>query len=333
MKTTIFLIILLSYAVSAFAQSTNPDEITAPEHTATAWQVLASSEGRFSIEFPGSPAVTTQDIEGLNEPIKLKIHSLRTFAEYSVMYADYPIPIKSPAVIKEVLDNGAKGAVDSVNSQLLEIKEINLDNYPGRFLKKKMSGGKIMRVRIYLVGQRMYQIAVTTPSETTASEESRKFYETTADKFLNSFKMLKEAESTGVSLAANAPPDKPVDLRAEQVKKLDEAIKPYIQKAKDTYPEAKKRYLTGLPPKETFFITTRLHDKAGRFEQVFIAVKEIKDGLIKGVISSDLHIVSGYNYGDSYSFPEGELIDWTITKPDGSEEGNFVGKFLDTYQP
>ena len=28
-----------------------------------------------------------------------------------------------------------------------------------------------------------------------------------------------------------------------------------------------------------------------------------------------------------------EVLDWTISKPDGTEEGNFVGKFLDTYRP
>ncbi len=136
-----------------------------------------------------------------------------------------------------------------------------------------------------------------------------------------------------VNLAQNAPLDKPVQATSDQAKSLEEAIKPYIQKAKDTYPQAKKRYLAGLPAKETFFITTRLHDKEGRYEQVFIAVKEIKNGIVKGLIWSDVQIVSGYKHGDNYSFPESELIDWTISKADGSEEGNFVGNFLDTYQP
>jgi hypothetical protein len=30
-----------------------------------------------------------------------------------------------------------------------------------------------------------------------------------------------------------------------------------------------------------------------------------------------------------YSFQESELVDWLISRPDGSEEGNVVGKFLD----
>lgn len=29
-------------------------------------------------------------------------------------------------------------------------------------------------------------------------------------------------------------------------------------------------------------------------------------------------------------FKEKDIIDWLISKPDRSEEGNFVGKFLDT---
>lgn len=136
-----------------------------------------------------------------------------------------------------------------------------------------------------------------------------------------------------IYVAPNAPADKPVQASEEQVKKFEEAIKPYVEKARKSYPEAKARYLKGLPPKHTFFVTTRLYDKQGRFEQVFIAVREIKDGQIKGVIASDIQLVDGYSRGESYSFKESELLDWTISKPDGTEEGNFVGNFLDTYRP
>lgn len=134
-----------------------------------------------------------------------------------------------------------------------------------------------------------------------------------------------------INVAPNAPKDKPVDAKADEVARFEEAIKPYVETARKTYPQAKERFLKGLPPKHTFFITTRIYD-AKRYEQIFIAVKEIKDGKIKGLIWSDIQLISGYKQGDSYSFPESELIDWTISKPDGTEEGNFVGKFLDTYQ-
>lgn len=134
-------------------------------------------------------------------------------------------------------------------------------------------------------------------------------------------------------LAPNAPKDNPQTLKSEDEKKFDEAIKPYVEEARKTYPAAKERFLAGLPPKHVFSVTTRLHDSEGRWEQVFIEVKEIKDGVIKGLIANDIDVVSGYQIGDSYTFPESDLIDWTVSKPDGTEEGNVVGKFLDTYKP
>ena len=135
-----------------------------------------------------------------------------------------------------------------------------------------------------------------------------------------------------IYVAPNAPKDKPVNAKQSEAEQIEAAIKPHIEKARNTYPQAKARFLNGLPPKHTFFITTRLVDETKRFEQVFIAVKEIKDGKISGVIASEIRLVSGYKEGDTYSFPEAELIDWTITKPDGTEEGNFVGNFLDSFQ-
>src|SRR5262245_40444936 len=135
-----------------------------------------------------------------------------------------------------------------------------------------------------------------------------------------------------IYVAPNAPLDKQVKTSANESEQFEAAIKPYIEKARSTYPQAKARFLKGLPPKHTFFVTTRLHDASKRFEQVFIAVQEIKDGRISGVIASEIEFVTGYRQGDAYSFPESELIDWTISKPDGTEEGNFVGNFLDSYQ-
>jgi uncharacterized protein YegJ (DUF2314 family) len=131
---------------------------------------------------------------------------------------------------------------------------------------------------------------------------------------------------------ANRPEDKPIQVKSDELRRYEEAIKPYVEKAKKSYPDAKKRFLAGLPRGHVFYLTTQLRDKTGRFEQTFIEVREIKDGTVKGIVANDITLVSGYEIGDDYSFPESELLDWTIAGPDGSEEGNFVGKFLDEYQ-
>ena len=135
------------------------------------------------------------------------------------------------------------------------------------------------------------------------------------------------------ALSSAAPKDQPKGIAKDKAAAYEEAIAPYIEKARMTYPEAKKLFLAGLPPKHAFFLTTRLRDAGGKWEQVFIAVKKIEGGQVTGRIASDLTRVKEFKTGDTYKFPETELLDWLITLPDGTEQGNFVGKFLDTYKP
>jgi hypothetical protein len=110
------------------------------------------------------------------------------------------------------------------------------------------------------------------------------------------------------------------------------AIAPYVEKARQTYPAAKKRYLDGLPVGHTFYVVTNLKDSGGTTEQVFVVVAKIADHRISGRIASDILGVKGYKNGDAHAFSENEVIDWLISRPDGTEEGNVVGKFLDEWQ-
>lgn len=128
------------------------------------------------------------------------------------------------------------------------------------------------------------------------------------------------------------PPDRPVQVRQKtQLEKLTEAIAPYVEKARATWPSVRARFLAGLPGGAVLFATVQLRDGAGRMEQVFVKVESIDRDIIRGLIWSDLHTVSGFAKGQRHEFPERELIDWTISNPDGTEEGNVVGTFLDTW--
>lgn len=135
------------------------------------------------------------------------------------------------------------------------------------------------------------------------------------------------------AISPDAPQDKPVEAQGKaEVKEYEAAIAPYVLKGKKTYPEAKKRYLAGLPAGHSFFVVTKLRDGTGLAEQVFIAVAGIRGDRITGRIATEIREVKGFKRGDPYSFPESELVDWLISRPDGSEEGNEVGKFLDEWQ-
>lgn len=122
-------------------------------------------------------------------------------------------------------------------------------------------------------------------------------------------------------------------VRKDRALRLEAAIAPYTEKARKAYPEARARYAAGLPAGETFYVSAKLADLQGHFEGVFIRVTKIADGKITGRIVSKVMSVANYRAGDEYTLPESELVDWMISKPDGSEEGNLVGKFLETYRP
>ena len=72
--------------------------------------------------------------------------------------------------------------------------------------------------------------------------------------------------------------------------------------------------------------------KQVQVDDVFVAVDSIKNGKVYGHINSPVFI-RGYKQGHLLSFAESEIINWVILRPDGSEEGNYVGKFLEHYTP
>jgi Uncharacterized protein conserved in bacteria (DUF2314) len=143
----------------------------------------------------------------------------------------------------------------------------------------------------------------------------------------------KEEPPPSPAASASASRERPVIAEGKsQSEELVAAIAPYVEKARQTYPSAKQRFLAGLPAGDHFFAGTRLRDATDSREQVFIAVSAIEGGRINGTIDSEVIRVKGYKQGDTYSFSERELTDWLISHPDGSEEGNVVGKFLDDWQ-
>lgn len=137
-----------------------------------------------------------------------------------------------------------------------------------------------------------------------------------------------------VTLAPDAPPDRPVSAaQACQLQAMLQAMEPYVAQARATYPAARERFARGLPERHTMFVTTRLRDRVGRMEQVFVAVDSIRGPVIAGRIWSPVSVVTGYRYRQPYTFADSLLVDWMVARPDGTEEGNVVGKFLDTYRP
>jgi TonB family protein len=174
------------------AQDTKPQPgeiITArpsPEYFPESWKEFSSNEGRFTLLFPGVPAKNTHQLDTPYGKIEEHSFILKTFAYYGVAFSDFP---EKDGIrdVKAFFAGFRAGNLKTTNAELLEEKDDYRFATPGRFIKTRIRGGYVNRIRLHLIRNRLYVLSVVMPEEG-ADVETRKFYEETAMKFLNSFK-------------------------------------------------------------------------------------------------------------------------------------------------
>ncbi|HCN19236.1 MAG: hypothetical protein A2060_04080 [Planctomycetes bacterium GWA2_50_13] len=144
---------------------------------------FSSSEGRFSAWFPNKPA---EEVQTLNSPIgQLKLHIFMVTGEkhfFCVGYCDYPYAGVQTVPVSVLLDGARDGALENlqriVKATLLSEKSISLNGYPGREIKVKCEGSKYTVIswgRYYLVENRLYSVAVTSPVQEIDSTIPQRF--------------------------------------------------------------------------------------------------------------------------------------------------------------
>lgn len=132
-------------------------------------------------------------------------------------------------------------------------------------------------------------------------------------------------------LSDNAPPDKPLFMESNDAQaSFKKRIAPLTIQARNTWVNAKDRYFKN--PATMLFVSVTLVDESQRQETVFVQVKSIAKNMISGNISSNIEFVSGYRIGDRIKVDESTIVDWTISNPDGTEDGNLIGKLIDSLQ-
>jgi len=146
-----------------------------PTARGVVWSEFSSPQGRFSILMPGTPHKERQKAETPLGPIEVEIFLVPFFNDsYGVSYNDYPDAITRKEFADQVLDGARNGTAKSMKGHVVSETKITLDGHPGRdYLLGTPTGG--YRSRIYLIGQRLYQLAVRGPS--TSSADAHKFFE------------------------------------------------------------------------------------------------------------------------------------------------------------
>ena len=117
---------------------------------------------------------------------------------------------------------------------------------------------------------------------------------------------------------AKTPKDKPVHADgAQQMTDIERAIQPYVAKARKTYPAAKKRFVAGLPPKYLFSLCDEaLGSLSHEVRNFFWSLMRLRTAGSPVTLATHTKQPVGYNFGDKISFPESQVMDWTIVHPD-----------------
>jgi|SRR5262245_61810664 len=233
-----FFLALFVFAVSSLAQ-TQPRP-TAPEEL---WKEFTSTAGRFKVTLPGNPTETSKTIESHLGEIKRHTFTLGAgFATYLISYADLPVSLTEPGEVSKFLDHTHEGEVGSSQGRLLSMADIALDGHPGREFIMETSNSKF-RMRSYLVGQRVYQIAISTPKGPAKNAaEIAKSMEFTSSKFFDSFELTGKPAITVVE-TGKAAGGKNV-IAGDDTGRVDPGSA--LKKVAPAYPpEAKEAHVSG----------------------------------------------------------------------------------------
>ena len=217
-------------AVSSFAQTQRrppaPDEL---------WKEFSSTAGRFKVALPGNPTETSKTVEYRFRKFKRHMFNLEAgFGAFLVSYSDLPVILAEQDEVEEFLNHHMhEGEVASSQGKLLSKTEIDLDGYPGRELIVE-TPDSTFRMKYYLVEQRFYQIAISTPNGPAKNAEgTAKSMEIIASKFFDSFKLTGKTVMGGKT----TPETKVIGIddigRVEQGSALKKVAPAYPPEAKD----------------------------------------------------------------------------------------------------
>jgi hypothetical protein len=148
------------------------------------FQLYASTDGRFKVQFPGPVKTEIIDVPSGKEKLKVTVDSveLRGGTAFLVTYVDAaPDVAGSPAGPR--MDK-VRDANRGERGKVLEEKELvlGMEKYPAREVLIQTPAG-YLRNRIVVAGPRLYQVMIRGGKEVVASAS--------ADKFLASFEVTK----------------------------------------------------------------------------------------------------------------------------------------------
>lgn len=147
----------------------------------TEWSAFAPEGGRFSVSMPGTPTTEKETKPSSLGPFTTNLFSVTSSGvTYLVGYVDYQPSVRLN-VQGEIAATRDK-FLTAVKGTLVAEKKVTLDGHPGIEFTADIGTTHFVTSRVYVVGQRPYQLLTVTRK---GSEQ------TDTSKFLSSFKLKK----------------------------------------------------------------------------------------------------------------------------------------------
>lgn len=148
------------------------------------WKEFSPPGGGFSVLLPSKPKerIDKATVENI-EFDYFTFESSAGLQKCAVSYHDFPLPLNETGLIEDVFRIAKKHLSAG---KLLGETHISIDGHPGREYRYRLNSpsGDAFIVRVYIIGQRVYQLDYQTPRK----EENL----SKANQFFDSFKLVKD---------------------------------------------------------------------------------------------------------------------------------------------
>jgi hypothetical protein len=146
------------------------------------WKEYRPQGGRCLVSVPKTPEYSLKDVP--SDVGTLKMHQfMMDYGDYAFLftYTDYPTTLTESKSAENILEDVVKGSTG--DGQLIKKTDLEIEDHPGKeYIAKKTDF--TLKGRIFLVGQRLYQLITVYPPNR-ADELS-----SDVEDFLRSFRLL-----------------------------------------------------------------------------------------------------------------------------------------------
>lgn len=171
------------YILTALIVFCNLYALTAQENT---WFKVKDVNAAYVIEFPSEPEKGEDDVATDRGTVKMNTYTLQKNGDKNLIYmtsfTKYPASFFENGLETEeeqnlVLDNSVNGAVENTKGALEYEEKIMFNGYRGRIIKIGLASGYIIKMKVILVGIKLYLVQVIYKREDDANLRAKRFFD------------------------------------------------------------------------------------------------------------------------------------------------------------